>query len=284
MSVLAALLASGCLVGAGGDAGGGDGAGGGGASGDGKADDGNGTGGGAIALPPANARVDYQLGGAYALPGGVQIVSRDRSAAPAAGAYNICYVNGFQIQPDEESLWLTQYPELILRDGTGKPVIDADWNEMLIDISTAAKRTAVAAVVGAWIEGCASAGYDALEIDNLDTFTRSGGRLTEANAIAMMKMFSDTAHARGLAVAQKNSAELVGNKAQMGTDFVVAEECNRYGECGDYMSAYGDHVIVIEYRQADFDQGCAGFPELSVVLRDRNLVVPSQTGYLFAGC
>lgn len=290
MSVVAALLAAGCVVGG---SGGGSGAGGGGgASGGGNADDGNGSGSGtgtgdgagAFALPPTNAPVDYQLGGAYTLPGGVQIVSRDRNATPAAGAYNICYVNGFQIQPDEESLWLSQHPELILRDGAGKPVIDADWNEMLIDISTASKRTAVAAVVGEWIEGCANAGFDALEIDNLDTFTRSGGRLTEANAIVMMKMFSDIAHAHGLAVAQKNSAELAANKAQMGTDFVVAEECNRYGECGDYMSAYGNHVIVIEYRQADFDQGCKNFPELSIVLRDRNLVKPSQPGYVFAGC
>src|SRR5262249_26100036 len=153
----------------------------------------------------------------------------------------------------------------------GNPVIDVDWNEMLIDISTPAKRTAVAGVVGSWIEGCANAGFEALEIDNLDTFSRSGGRLTEANAIAMMRMFSDTAHAHGLAVAQKNSAELVGSKTAMGTDFVVAEECNHYSECGDYTAAYGDHVIVIEYSQADFSKGCGAYPGLSIVLRDRNL-------------
>ena len=70
----------------------------------------------------------------------------------------------------------------------------------------------------------------------------------------------------------------------MRTDFVVAEECNRYQECGDYTAAYGDAVIVIEYRQADFDAGCAAFPELSIVLRDRDLVTPSQGGYTFAGC
>src|SRR5689334_3406114 len=88
------------------------------------------------ALPPANAGVDYQLGGAYPPPAGVEVVSRDRNAAPAAGIYNICYVNGFQIQPDEEQMWLDQYPDLILRDGNGDPVIDTDWNEMLIDVST----------------------------------------------------------------------------------------------------------------------------------------------------
>ncbi len=52
--------------------------------------------------PTANADFDYQLGGAYPPPAGVSIVSRDREEAPVAGLYNICYVNGFQIQPDEE--------------------------------------------------------------------------------------------------------------------------------------------------------------------------------------
>ncbi len=290
MGIVVALCATGCMVGSGGGGigdddtgGGGDGSGDGTGSGDGSSS-GSGGGGTAMRLPPVNASVDYQLGGAYTPAGGVQIVSRDRTATPASGAYNICYVNGFQIQPDEESSWLSDHPDLILRDGSGNPVIDADWDEMLIDISTPAKRTAVAAIVGKWIDGCASAGFDALEIDNLDTYSRSGGRLKQADAVAMMRMFSDAAHAHGLAVAQKNSAELVGNKAEMGTDFVVAEECNRYDECGDYMAAYGEHVIVIEYREADFSKGCSAFPELSIVLRDRNLVTPTQSGYVFDDC
>jgi hypothetical protein len=238
----------------------------------------------ALRLPPIDGNADYQLGGAYAPPTGVEIVSRDREAAPAAGAYNICYVNGFQIQPHEEARWLADHPELILRDGDGRPVIDADWNEMLIDVTTPAKRTAVAAIVGAWIAGCASTGFDAIEIDNLDTYARSAGRITQDDAVAMMRLFSDAAHARGLAIAQKNSAELVGRKAEMATDFVVAEECNRYRECGVFTAAYGDLVIVIEYREADFDAGCRDWPGLSVVLRDLQLVTPSQSGYRYASC
>jgi hypothetical protein len=284
MGIVVVLCATGCMVGSGGDGSGADDTGGG-SGGEGSGDGtGSGNGGTAMQLPPLNATFDYQLGGAYTPAGGVQVVSRDRTATPASGAYNICYVNGFQIQPDEESSWLSEHPDLILRDGDGNPVIDADWDEMLIDISTPAKRTAVAAIVDAWIEGCANAGFDALEIDNLDTYSRSGGRLTEADAVAMMRMFSDAAHARGLAVAQKNSSELVGNKAEMGTDFVVAEECNRYDECGDYTAAYGDYVIVIEYREADFSKGCGTYPDLSIVLRDRNLVTPAQSGYVFADC
>ena len=239
---------------------------------------------GDLTLPPTNGAVDYQLGGAYPPPAGVTIVSRDRSASPTGSLYDICYVNGFQIQPDEEALWMTAHPELILRDSSGAPVIDTDWNEMLIDIRTPAKRMAVAAIVGEWIEGCAAAGFDALEIDNLDSFVRSEGLLSEADAVATMRLFSDAAHARGLSAAQKNSAELVGRKAELGTDFVVAEECNRYDECDTYTDAYGEHVIVIEYRRADYDKGCAAFPGLSIVLRDLNLVVPTASGYVFDGC
>lgn len=235
-------------------------------------------------LPPTNEGLDYQLGGAYAPSADVKIVSRDRQERTATGLYNICYVNGFQIQPNEEDFWTSQHADLILRDASGTPIIDADWNEMLIDVSTPAKRTAVAAIVETWIEGCHQAGFDAIEIDNLDSFTRSSGKLTEEDAVLAMRLFADAAHARGMAAAQKNSAELVGRKAELGTDFVVAEECNRFSECQDYEAGYGDHVLVIEYRTQDFTAGCSAFPNLSIVLRDRDLVVPASSAYVFGGC
>jgi hypothetical protein len=234
--------------------------------------------------PTPNQPLDYQLGGGYEPPAGVTIVSRDRNDEAALGLYNICYVNGFQIQPDEEAFWLEQHPDLVLRDGNGDPVIDADWDEMLIDTSTQAKRDAVLDIVGEWIEDCRFDDFAAIEIDNLDSYSRSQGLLTEDNNVAMMAAFSGHAHQFSLASAQKNSAELVGRRAEMLTDFVVAEECNRYDECDVYTAAYGDQVYVIEYRQEDFDAGCAAFPNLSIVLRDRNLVTPSQAAYVYAGC
>ncbi len=243
-----------------------------------------GTGGGTFTLPPPNGGLDYQLGGAYAPPAGVTVLSRDREAPIAPGLYNICYVNGFQIQPHEESFWLGSHPDLILRDGAGDPVIDPDWNEMMIDVGTPEKRTAVAAIVGEWIRGCADDGFDAVEIDNLDTFSRSGGRLTENDNVLAMRLFADAAHAVGLAAAQKNSAEIVGRRDEMATDFVVTEECNRWSECDVYTGAYGDHVFVIEYRRSDFDAGCSAFPQLSIVLRDLQLTTPSSGAYVYDGC
>lgn len=238
----------------------------------------------APALPPEGAPFDYQLGGAYTPPRGVRIVARDRTAPIAAGLYNVCYVNGFQIQPGEEGFWLDEHPDLILRDASGEPVIDPDWDEMLIDVGTPEKRARVAAIVGGWIRGCAADGFDAVEIDNLDSFSRSGGLLREDDAVAAVRLFADTAHAEGLAIAQKNAAELVARRAEMGTDFAVAEECNRYSECDVYTGAYGDAVLVIEYRRADFDAGCAEFPGLSIVLRDLDLVTPADAGYVYDAC
>lgn len=235
-------------------------------------------------LPPLDARLDYQLGGAYPPAGGVVIVVRDRGATPAPGVYNICYVNGFQVQPDEASAWTAQHPDLILRAGDGQPVVDTAWNEMLIDVGTAAKRAAVAAIVGAWITGCRASGFDAVEIDNLDSYTRSGGRLTAEDAVAMMAMFSDAAHGASLSIAQKNASELVARRAELGTDFAIAEECNRYHECDTYRDGYGNHVLVIEYRREDFAAGCAAYPGLSIVLRDRGLVTPRSSGYVYDSC
>ena len=155
---------------------------------------------------------------------------------------------------------------------------------MLLDTRLAEKRTAIASIVGGWILGCAQNSYNAVEIDNLDSYSRSQGLLLEDQAVMTMKMLSDHAHATGLAIAQKNSSELVARKSELGTDFAVSEECNRYNECDTYTAGYGDHVIVIEYRQQDFSAGCTAFPNLSIVLRDLNLVTPTGSGYVYDGC
>ena len=59
----------------------------------------------AITPLPANAKFDYQIGSPYTPPSGVKVVTRDHSADPVAGLFNICYVNAFQSQPGEASFW-----------------------------------------------------------------------------------------------------------------------------------------------------------------------------------
>ena len=237
-----------------------------------------------VRLPSPNAGFDYQLGGAYPPPAGVTVVSRDRTEAPAPRLYNICYVNGFQVQPGDEAWWRVNHPDLLLRDRNGKVVIDRDWDEMMLAPTAAARREELAGVIGSWIAECAAEGFDAVEIDNLDTFTRTHGLIEEDDAVAQVRLYADAAHASGLAIAQKNSAEIVGRRDEMGTDFAVAEECNRWSECDAYTGAYGDQVLVIEYRRRDFDSGCAAYPDLSIILRDLDLVTPADKGYVRDAC
>lgn len=237
-----------------------------------------------LALPPVNGKFDYQLGGAYTPPAGTVIVTRDRADAIAPSLYNICYVNGFQIQAGETSWWMTNHPDLMLRDSGGNLVIDTQWNEVLIDVSTPAKRAEVAAIIGGWIDGCKASGFDAVEIDNLDSYSRSGGLLTQDDDVAAMGLFSAAAHTDGLAIAQKNAVEFVPRKAELGSDFVTAEECDRYSECDGYTAGYGDHVLIIEYRMQDFTTGCTAYPNLSIVLRDVDLVPAGTTGYVYDAC
>jgi len=237
-----------------------------------------------LALPPTHGDLDYQLGGDYPLPPRVTVVVRDRGSTPA-DAYSICYVNGFQTQPDEADWWLTEHPDLVLRTQSGEPVVDTEWpDEMLLDVTTVPKRGEVAAIVGAWIDGCAADGFDAIEIDNLDSYTRSGGRIDQAAAVSTIGLLAARAHAAGLPIGQKNASQLLDRLADTGLDFAVAEECSRYDECDDYVATYGDRVYVVEYSRDHFDAACATYPQLAVVLRDPGLEPAGAAGYVRRAC
>ncbi|WP_436739417.1 endo alpha-1,4 polygalactosaminidase [Streptomyces sp. BBFR102] len=235
----------------------------------------------APAPPPPGAGLDYQLGGAYRPDDDVGVVVRDHGARPARGLYNVCYVNAFQAQPGARG-----WPEaLLLRDARGREVIDEDWDEVLLDLSTQELRRAAADRVGRWIDGCAQRGFDAVEPDNYDSFTRSDGLLDADDAQAYLALLVERAHSRGLAVAQKNTAELAGDRERLGLDFAVAEECGQYEECGVYDEAFGGHVLVVEYTEDGLERACeAADGRLSVVLRDRDVLPEGEEGYVRGAC
>ncbi|MEU9556330.1 endo alpha-1,4 polygalactosaminidase [Streptomyces fumanus] len=243
----------------------------------------------AVTPPPVGAGFDYQLGGPYAPPAGVEVVVRDHTASPARGLYNICYVNAFQAQPDAEREWDS---DLLLRDGDGSDegggevVMDEDWGEALLDIGTAEKRKRIAARVNGWIDDCAAKGFDAVEPDNYDSFTRAPeGLLSADDAEAFLTLLAAHAHARGLAIGQKNTAELAPDREEVGLDFAVVEECGRYRECGDYTDAFGDHVLVIEYDQRGLERACEGWgDDISVVRRDLDVLPAGRPGHVRETC
>jgi hypothetical protein len=144
------------------------------------------------------------------------------------------------------------------------------------------------------IRTCARKGYDAVEYDNLDSWTRFDGTPRAGDvpfgkraAIAYAALLADRAHALGLAVAQKNTVELTRAQARgrIGFDFAIAEECARYRECQGYRRLYGDHVIAIEYRRRDFTRACRTVgSHISVVLRDRKVTAPGSPTYRYDDC
>ncbi|MET9558278.1 endo alpha-1,4 polygalactosaminidase [Streptomyces sp. NPDC006645] len=232
--------------------------------------------------PPAHAGFDYQIGGAYTPPTGVQVVSRDHEASPAAGLYNICYVNAFQAQRGAEDEW---DDDLLLRDASGNIVYDGEWKEAILDTRTADKRERIAEKVGSWIDQCGDKGFQAIEPDNFDSFSRSKNLLDAADAQAYIKLLSARAHAGGLAIGQKNTVELAGNRVANGLDFAVAEECGEWEECGDYTAEFGNNVIVIEYTDEGLSTACADFADtLSIVQRDMDVLPKGSSGYVRETC
>jgi hypothetical protein len=240
--------------------------------------------------PPAGVVVDYQLGGGYPPADGVGGVVRDATDSPEPGLWSGCYVNGFQTQPGDRDLWLDEHPDLLLRDADGTPVADPAWpDEMLLDLSTAEQRAAIADVLGETVRSCAERGFDAVELDNLDSYTRSGDRFTEDDALDLAARYVAVAHEVGLAVGQKNSAELGSRgRDEAGFDFAVAEECQRWDECAAYTDVYGDAVLDIEYDDdlADTWAEVCADPQVpaSTILRDRDLGVPGSAEYAFDHC
>jgi len=251
----------------------------------------------AYAPPPADAGFDYQIGGDYPLPAGVSVVSRDWfSGSPAPDpTYSICYVNAFQTQPDERGVdrpdERSNWPRRLVLSRLGD---DPHWGgEYLIDIRSARKRTRAARWVAPMIRACADAGYEAVEFDNLDSWTRFNGTplgrrvpFGKHDALAYARLLAARAHRHDLAVGQKNTAQLTRRQAnRAGFDFAIAEECGRWRECGRYMGVYGDEVIVIEYRRRDFRRACDRVGDrLSVVLRDRLVSTPEKARYVYDSC
>ena len=227
-----------------------------------------------ITLPDPTADWAYQIGGSSTPAASVGTVVRDRHDT-AAGLYDVCYVNAFQTQPDERRMWTSpRHRDLVLRDASGRPVVDEVWGEWLLDTRTATKRSRLAVIIGRWIDGCARDGFEAIEPDNLDSWSRSSGLIEPKHNLALSRLLATRAHAAGLAIAQKNAAGLGSRGAGAGFDFAIAEECGRYSECGRYVKAYGDKVLVVEYRRPDFEATCAAFGDrLPVVLRDRAVSV-----------
>lgn len=74
-------------------------------------------------------------------------------------------------------------------------------------------------------------------------------------------------------------------------DFAVTEECAAFAECAAYTEVYGDAVLQIEYPDSlaeaglTFSEACDGDDRAPLtILRDRDLVAASESGYRYESC
>lgn len=247
--------------------------------------------------PPSDLPADYQLGGDYPPPPGVEIVVGDWFSGRAEpGRYSICYVTAFQTQPDEPSVdrpdERSRWPSDLVLSALGD---DPAWpGEYLIDLATNGSRRRAADWVTAMLDACAAGGFDAVELDNLDSWTRFDGTpragrvpFGETEAVAYAELLTDAAHDRGLAVAQKNALEIDEAVAwnRIGLDFAIVEECGEEDECGRPVDLYAGHVIAVEYDADAFTVACATIGDrVTVVHRDLALSTPGDAGYVYDEC
>lgn len=263
--------------------------------------------GGTVVLPPANGKWDYQIGGPYTPAAGVLVVSRDRTVAPAAGKYNICYNNVGQTQPDEgtpnpnlygtTAWWLQNHPNVILKGSNGQPIIDPNWDEVVFDVRTAAQRTELSNVIKTWFDQCKADGYNAIEPDNIDLEVRSSGLETHAQVREYVKILVNYAHSIGLAIGQKNAVTDDNDNPEWqtdgptfvdgtsGFDFAIAEECGAYDECGTFTAMYPGRVFVVEYTTSGWNKGCTAVGATnSVIQRNLDVRPQGQSGYVYKEC
>ena len=72
--------------------------------------------------------------------------------------------------------------------------------------------------------------------------------------------------------------------SEMGTDFAVAEECNRYTECDAYTGGVRRPRARDRVPPARLRRRLRRVPGLSIVLRDLDLVPPADKGYVYRSC
>ncbi|MDP9794242.1 sugar lactone lactonase YvrE [Catenuloplanes nepalensis] len=236
--------------------------------------------------PVPGAMFDYQIGGGYPPGPGIEVVSRDRADGAVIGLYNICYIDAFQVRRAENDWWQERHDDLLLRDRSGsRYLVDRPWGMPMLDVSTEEKRRALVGIVGEWIDRCAGNGFQAVEIDNMDSYERSDGQLSADSVVAYLELLIARAGEVDLAVAQTNALGLGKRVKEAGARFAIVEECGRYDECADYEAIYGDDLIDVEYQQAGLNAACdVSDGRFSVVLRDIDVSVPGSPAYVYRTC
>jgi endo-alpha-1,4-polygalactosaminidase (GH114 family) len=230
--------------------------------------------------PEAGVTWDWQLSEPLDLTYEVEIYDVDWETEQdqldellARGVKLICYVS---VGTYEE--WRSDaeaYPESVI--GPLWP----EWDEYFVDIRSDAVRD----IVTKRMDVCAAKGFHGFEPDNMDVFELeddSGFPLTEESGLAYAEWLAEEAHARGLAIVQKNASSLTHALVHL-YDGALTEDCFADDWCEEVM-AYaeaGKPVLMAEYTDTgvDFEAACAFGDESgsSPILKDRDLTNELET-------
>src|SRR5579862_3216996 len=163
------------------------------------------------------------------------------SAIHAAGGHAICYVDAGTWEnwrPDAGA-----YPSSVMGLSNGWP------GEKWLDIR---QTSVLLPIIDARVAKCVTAGFDAVEFDNVDGYTNDTGfPLTASDQLTFDTDLAGLAHARGLSVGLKNDLDQLG-QLQNVFDFAINEQCAQFHECSAYNGwvAAGKVVAEIEYHVA----------------------------------
>lgn len=183
------------------------------------------------------------------------------------GARTICYISVGSWEdwrPDAN-----QFPEELLgrryRGWQGERWLDIRRLDLL------------APLLQARLDQCQQSGFDAVEPDNMDISSNASGfPITYADQLALALWLAEEAHARGLAIGQKNAPEMTTDLVDI-FDFAISEDCYEHGWCADLLpyTRAGKAVLAAEYTDTnvDFEAACQwGIPaKFSFILKNREL-------------
>ncbi|MFN2150965.1 MAG: endo alpha-1,4 polygalactosaminidase [Anaerolineales bacterium] len=135
----------------------------------------------------------------------------------------------------------------------------------------------LAPIMLARLDDCAAKGFDAVEPDNMEIYTNDTGfPLTYQDQLRYALWLAEQAHARGLAIGQKNAPDQTKDLVNI-FDFAITEDAFYYNWAADmlpYIQA-GKPVFAAEYTDlpGDFGEFCGRSQELgfSTILKHRDL-------------
>ncbi len=180
----------------------------------------------------------------------IDLYAADGSTPNAAGVAAIHQVGGravCYVSAGSGENWRPDYAAFV--PVLGNP-LDGWPGEKWIDIRA---LTTLRPLMTARAQKCKTAGFDAIDWDNVDGYTNSTGfPLTGTDQLAYNRMLADITHQLGLSVGLKNDVEQVAQLVA-NFDFAVNEQCAQFsGDCVLLLpfSRSGKAVVEIEYSTA----------------------------------